>query len=121
MLLFNINGRLVVSQRAIEPYITTLAFSGLSDGLAVNVIATGHATTGVIRFWSSWDLIPLRDIDTGHPESPVFSVQFSKDCKNLYASFNDGYLVIFQCSETSPSKKLKKPSNYIDLSSIIIP
>ena len=129
ILLFSINGgRHVASLRAIEPTITALAFSNESDGVAVNVIATGHATTGVIRLFSSWDLTPLRDICTGHPKSSVFSIEFSRDGKNLYVSFQDGFLVIFKATTSSPSSSSsssaaasfsQRPPNYLDLSCVI--
>ena len=123
ILLFSINGgRHVASRRAIEPTITALAFSNESDGVAVNVIATGHATTGVIRLFSSWDLTPLRDICTGHPKSSVFSIEFSRDGKNLYVSFQDGFLVIFKATTSSSSSVTsfsQRPPNYLDLSRVI--
>ena len=124
ILLFSINGgRHVASLRAIEPTITALAFSNESDGVAVNVIATGHATTGVIRLFSSWDLTPLRDICTGHPKSSVFSIEFSRDGKNLYVSFQDGFLVIFKATTSSSSSSAtsfsQRPPNYLDLSRVI--
>lgn len=124
ILLFSINGgRHVASRRAIEPTITALAFSNESDGVAVNVIATGHATTGVIRLFSSWDLTPLRDICTGHPKSSVFSIEFSRDGKNLYVSFQDGFLVIFKATTSSSSSSAtsfsQRPRNYLDLSRVI--
>ena len=123
ILLFSINGgRHVASLRAIEPTITALAFSNESDGVAVNVIATGHATTGVIRLFSSWDLTPLRDICTGHPKSSVFSIEFSRDGKNLYVSFQDGFLVIFKATTSSSSSVTsfsQRPPNYLDLSRVI--
>ena len=115
LILYSINGKQLKALRNVEPRITALALSSEADGVAVNVIATGHAKTGVIRLFSSWNLTPLADVDTGHPSSSMFSLEFTRDSKNLYVSFEDGFLVIFQRSQEEGTVS-KRPSNYIDLS-----
>ena len=52
--LYSVNARFIGAQKKVEPAITSLAFSHESEGTAVNVIATGHCQTGVIRLWSTW-------------------------------------------------------------------
>ena len=114
LLLFNINGSPVAQRRGVEPPISAVAFSHMTEGLGVNVVATGHRNTGVLRLWSSWDLIPLRDVSTEHVNAGVISMAFSLDSRYLYASFDDGFLVIFERS--SPKASSWRPPNYLDLS-----
>lgn len=120
--LFTINGRHVATQKIVEPPITALDFSAEAEGVAVNLIATGHAHSGVVRLWSTWDLRPMRDVDCGHPNASVLSVVFSADGRNLYASFEDGYLVIFErpASATSSMLTHSRPPNYLDLSQVVM-
>lgn len=110
--LFTINGSLVGRQAHVEPPITALAFSHQEEGRSINVIATGHQRTGVIRLWSTWDLSPLRDVITERPSAASLdSLVFSADSRYIYASFNDGFLVIL---ERSPATQ--RPPNFLDLS-----
>ena len=88
-----------------------MAFSHVPEGVGINVVATGHATTGVVRLWSSWDLRPLHDLCTYPAQISLFSLAFSLDGRYLYASFEDGYLVIL---ERSPSSS--RPPNYSNFS-----
>ena len=85
-------------QSDVKPSITALAFSHVTEGVGVNVIATGHSSTGVIRLWSTLDLIPLRDLSTYHAQVALTSIAFTFDARYLYASFEDGYLVILESS-----------------------
>ena len=118
--LYSVNARFIGAQKKVEPAITSLAFSHESEGTAVNVIATGHCQTGVIRLWSTWDLSPQRDLATNHSLSPITSLAFSLDSKYLYASFADHFLAIFERFSSSSSSPVRsRPPNYLDLSRII--
>ena len=75
----------------------------LIEPLRINVVATGHVTTGIKRLWSTLDLSPLKDIATDHVLSSIISVAFSFDSQDLYASFNDKFLVILARSPKSDS------------------
>ena len=117
--LYSLNARFIDAQKRVEPTITALAFSHESEGTAVNVIATGHCQTGVIRLWSTWDLSPQRDLATNHSGlSPITSLAFSLDSKYLYASFADHFLAIFE-RFSSGCSPVSRPPNYLDLSRII--
>merc|ERR1711953_1345878 len=117
--LYSVNARFIGAQKKVEPAITSLAFSHESEGTAVNVIATGHCQTGVIRLWSTWDLSPQRDLATNHSGlSPITSLAFSLDSKYLYASFADHFLAIFE-RFSSGCSPVSRPPNYLDLSRII--
>ena len=59
-MLHTINGERVSDYQCRE-LILCLAFSTLPEGRAVNVLV-GGLSNGTIRIWSSWDLIPVRDI-----------------------------------------------------------
>ena len=113
MALFTINGTLVASQETVEPDITSLDISSQSVG--INVVATGHAKTGIVKLWSTLDLSPLRDIPTHHPSASIVSLAFSFDSQYLYASFKDKFLVILERS-TQPNSTSRRPPNYIDMS-----
>ncbi len=115
--LFSINGNPIAKKASVEPSITALAFSSAPEGISVNVIATGHAKSGVIRLWSSWDLTPVRDIDCEIHDFPIVSLAFSLDSRHIYASFSDGHLVIFEKASTSSG--LSHNPNYLDLSLIV--
>ena len=117
LLLFSLNDRFVAVQKGVQPSITSLAFSHEPDGTAVNVIATGHSKTGVIRLWSTWDLSPQRELPCSHTVTPITSLAFSLDSKYLYASFADGFLAIFE--RESPASPVARPPNYLDLSRIM--
>jgi hypothetical protein len=118
--LFTINGDLVASQALVEPQITALAFSAEPDGVAINLLATGHANTGVIRLWSSWDLSPIRDVDTHYPNRRLMSLAFSIDSRHIYASFEDGHLVIFERNDGGSPLRSSRPPNYLDLSQVVV-
>ena len=113
LLLFSLNDRFVAVQKKVQPSITSLAFSHEPEGTAINVIATGHRQTGVIRLWSAWDLSPQREFPCSHTLTPITSLAFSLDSKYLYASFSDGFLAIFERESQSP---VTRPPNYLDLS-----
>ncbi len=113
--LFTINGKWVGAQQNVEPNITSLAFSAQEEGLGVNVLATGHQHSGVIRLWSTWNLSPLRQLATQCVSSSLNSLAFSLDSTHLYASFEDGHLVIF---ERRNSKDSVSTPNFLDLSGI---
>ena len=91
---FTINGSSLGHVRC-EPRVTSVTFSSCPEGVAVNVIATGHFKTGTVRLWSSWDLAPIRDVCTLQ-ESPVIAIAFNSDNQNLYASTEDGEVVVFE-------------------------
>jgi WD40 repeat protein len=109
--LFTINGNLVSSQKC-EPPVDSITFSSSPEGIAVNVIATGHRTTGVVRLWSSWDLTPVRDIDTKLPNYPIIALSFSFDNLNLFAATSNGDVVIFEKENVS---EMQRPPKYLDL------
>lgn len=60
---FTINGQPIgeVSTKRQHPYFTALCYSTATEGLAVNVIATG-LSDGNVKLWSSWDLTLVREI-----------------------------------------------------------
>ena len=118
--LYSLNGSPVAQHCRVEPPITALAFSHLKEGTGLNLVATGHKTTGVVRLWSSWDLSPLRDLSTNHVNAGLLSVAFSLDSGYLYASFDDAYLVIFERRSSSAglSSDASRPPNYLDLSMV---
>ena len=101
-----------MSSRSCEPPIDSLTFSSSPEGTAVNVVATGHRTTGVIRLWSSWDLTPVRDIDTKLSKLSIVAVAFSFDNQNLFAATSDGDIVIF---EKDNMTGLQRPPKYLNL------
>ena len=111
LFLFTVNGNLVSSHRC-EPPINAVTFSAAPEGVAVNVVATGHRTTGVIRLWNSWDLSPVRDIDTKLPQSPIVALAFSFDNQNLFAASSDGDVIIFEKSDVTG---LQRPPKYLNL------
>ena len=113
MALFTINGTLVTCQETIEPDITSLDIS--NDNIGINVVATGHLTTGIVRLWSTVDLSPLRDVATDHTSASIVSLAFSLDSRYLYASFKDKFLVILERS-SGKSTTSGRPPNYLDLS-----
>ena len=55
-----INGE-KVGKMSCEELIHSLAYSNAPEGKSVNVLVAG-LSTGVVRFWSSWDLLPVRDV-----------------------------------------------------------
>ncbi len=116
--LFSINGSTIARVPNVEPPITAITFSSAPEGVSVNVIATGHERTGVIRLWSSWDLSPVREFACGIHDQAIVSLSYTMDNRYLYASFADGHLVIFEKSASSSSPG--KPNlNYLDLSQIV--
>ena len=46
----------------------------LIEPLRINVVATGHVTTGIKRLWSTLYLSPHKDIATDHVLSSIISV-----------------------------------------------
>lgn len=60
--LFSVNGSPAASA-VCRPAVRAICFSSAPEGLSCNSLATGHAN-GVVRLWSSWDLSPVRDVDT---------------------------------------------------------
>jgi lysosomal-trafficking regulator len=109
--LFTINGNLVSSRRC-EPPIDAVTFSTSPEGVAVNVVATGHRTTGVIRLWNSWDLTPVRDIDTKVPQFSIVALAFSFDNQNLFAATSAGDVIIFEKSDVTG---MQRPPKYLNL------
>lgn len=109
--LFTINGN-TVATRNCEPPIDAITFSASPEGLAVNVLATGHRTTGVIRLWNSWDLTPVRDIDTKFNQFSIIALAFSFDNQNLFAANSAGDVIIFEKSDVTG---LQRPPKYLNL------
>ena len=62
-MLHTINGQLISSVET-EVAIQCLAFSTAPEGRSVNVLAAG-LTNGRIKMWSTWDLMPVREIVFG--------------------------------------------------------
>ncbi|XP_040577094.1 uncharacterized protein mv isoform X2 [Lepeophtheirus salmonis] len=107
LILTTINGHRVES-KILEPQVTALCISSVSEGVSVNTIATGHAS-GLIRLWSSWDLSPMRDISTSQ-YYPILSLAFSLDNQHLYASTQNKEIIVFEKSE---SKGFSQPPKYL--------
>jgi len=90
--------------------------------------------SGVVRLWSTWDLSPVRDLDTRLPLSPVTAVAFSFDNRALFAAnqevrsfrpgavfsltrffFFKGRVVLLE--NASPSAN-RRPAKYLNLSGV---
>lgn len=67
--LWTINGSLVAAQDT-KDRVNCVTFSSAPEGVSVNVLAAGMSN-GVIRLWSSWDLMWIRDIVIDVMESSV--------------------------------------------------
>lgn len=96
--LHTINAALVASCLC-EETIHCVAFSAAQEGRAINVIAGGLGS-GMVRLWSTWNLVHLRDIQ--NPSllaKPVISLTYSYDSQHLCMCTSDGTVTIWE-SET---------------------
>ncbi|XP_069691772.1 lysosomal-trafficking regulator isoform X2 [Periplaneta americana] len=97
--------------------ITAICFSGAPEGVSVNVIAAGLAS-GAIRLWSTWDLSPVREITTSFIARPIISLTYSQDAQHLYASADDGSVVIWEGGGGSGVKGVSKTPKFLNLTSL---
>ena len=93
--IFSINGTLAGTV-SVEPHsdISSLTMSHMTEGVACNVVVTGHSD-GIIRFWSSWDLAPVRELRNVR-SSPIIALAYSVSNENLFAATDDGLVLIFE-------------------------
>ena len=75
LMVHTINGEKVGSVHCDE-VIQCLAYSNAPEGKSVNVLVAGLGT-GVVRFWSSWDLLPIRDIVWDKFTRPIIRYGFA--------------------------------------------
>ncbi len=69
-----VNGTKIASLECDE-LIHCLAYSNAPEGRSVNVLVAG-LSNGVLRFWSSWDLMPVRDIVWDNFPRPIIRYVF---------------------------------------------
>jgi hypothetical protein len=69
LMLHTVNAKLVVS-RCLRDIVHCLAFTNAPEGRSVNVLA-GGLSSGVVRLWSTWDLMVVRDIPFDHKRFPI--------------------------------------------------
>ena len=110
--LFSCNG-VLASQETCEPPVLSLAFSPAPEGSSCNALATGHAN-GNVRLWSSWDLTPVRDVDTAQT-SPVVALVWSLNCQNLFLSTAAKELVVYEKADVTGMGNAPK---YINLTTM---
>ncbi|KAK3927653.1 Lysosomal-trafficking regulator [Frankliniella fusca] len=87
--------------------ITAVCFSTASEGLSVNVVATG-LFNGTIRLWSSWDLTPVKEISSPALTFPIISLTYSLDSQHLYVSSSDGVVAIWEGGGIKGANKAPK-------------
>lgn len=98
--------------------ITAVCFSTASEGVSVNVIATGMED-GSIKFWSTWDLSPVgTDLvaSAGDNPLPIICLMYSYDSHHLYASLPSGHVVIWESRFANTTGKQPKFLNLSNLS-----
>lgn len=82
IVLIDVNGERIAS-RTCSDKIGALAVTHEKPGLARNIIITGHAN-GEIKFWSAFDLSPIRTLDRTQ-QAPVTALCVSDDFGCLFA------------------------------------
>ncbi|XP_054259566.1 lysosomal-trafficking regulator isoform X2 [Macrosteles quadrilineatus] len=112
--LHTINVALVGSVTTREQ-ITAVCFSTAPEGVSINVIATGMAN-GVIKLWSTWDLSAVGEIVVNSIEHPVIGLTYSHDSQHLYASTDNGSVIIW---EGSAAKGGSKTPKFLNLTTLI--
>ncbi len=68
-MIHTINGEKVGSVTC-EHSVQCLAYSNVPEGASINVLV-GSLGSRIIRFWSSWDLLHVRDIVWEESRSPI--------------------------------------------------
>ncbi|XP_022110934.1 lysosomal-trafficking regulator-like [Acanthaster planci] len=111
--LWTINTSLV-SRRLCDSEVHCLAFSNAPEGIAVNSLVAG-CEDGVIRFWSTIDLTPIRVL-VGNTHSPIISLAFTNDSQYLVASNQDGLVVTWGNKEGS--RRAPKMEAFLDIGKI---
>ncbi len=96
--LFSVNGVLAATQEC-ESAVLSLCFSPAPEGVSCNSLAAGFAN-GTVRLWSSWDLSPVRDVDTSQA-SPVVAIAWSLNCQNLYLSTSGRELIVYEKADVT--------------------
>ncbi|UYV78667.1 LYST [Cordylochernes scorpioides] len=84
--LHTINGG-QVGQASVEVPITSLCYSTLPEGTAINLIAVG-LDNGTIRLYNSWTLEVVNHI-TSNIDSPIISLTYSQDNQHLLGATRD--------------------------------
>jgi WD40 repeat protein len=78
--------------------VTAICYSSAQEGVSVNVLVTGFAN-GTIKFWSSWDLTPVRELRADRFDRPIQCITFSADNHHLYVINSEGSIVIWGKSQ----------------------
>ncbi|XP_033625094.1 lysosomal-trafficking regulator-like isoform X2 [Asterias rubens] len=111
--LWTVNASLV-TKRVCDSSVHCLTFSNAPEGIAVNSLVAG-CEDGVIRFWSSIDLTPVRVIVT-KSHTPIISLSFTNDSQFLAASDENGLLTMWGNKETN--RKVPKVEAFLGIGNI---
>ncbi|XP_038073792.1 lysosomal-trafficking regulator-like isoform X2 [Patiria miniata] len=111
--IWSINASLV-SRRLCDSEVHCLAFSNAPEGIAVNALVAG-CEDGVIRFWSTIDLTPIRVL-VANAHSPIISLAFTNDSQYLVASNKDGQVMTWGNKESN--RKVPKIEAFLDIRKI---
>ena len=88
-----INGYFVGELSSQEP-ITAICYSSAPEGISINSIVTGHSN-GVIKFWCSWDLSPIRELKDEKFTAPIRCITFTFDNQQLYAANDEETVIVW--------------------------
>lgn len=99
IVLIDVNGERIAS-RTCSDKIGALAVTHEKPGLARNIIITGHAN-GEIKFWSAFDLSPIRTLDRTQ-QAPVTALCVSDDFGCLFAGHSSTGVVT--CHAAKPAR-----------------
>jgi len=88
-----INGSLVGELKS-QDQITAMCYSSAPEGISINSIVTGHSN-GVIKFWCSWDLSPIRELRDDKFTLPIKCIAFTYDNQQLYAANSEGIIIVW--------------------------
>ena len=72
LMVYTINGSFIgdITTERDDSYITSVCYSTATEGISINVIATGHSN-GDVKLWSSWDLTSIREIQLNSINCPI--------------------------------------------------
>ncbi|XP_064622032.1 lysosomal-trafficking regulator-like isoform X2 [Lineus longissimus] len=102
LMIHTVNGHHIATKQTDE-LINCLTYSTSPEGRSVNVVATG-LSNGIVRLWSSWDLMPVKDIAVDSIPKPVCSLTYSHDGQKLFVGLVDGKVVQFETPSPNKTK-----------------
>jgi hypothetical protein len=108
--LHTINGK-YVSHRFTEDKMSAVCYTGIKEGTGVNAIVVGF-TSGLVRFYSSWNLEPIREITVG--TTTIEDLLFTTH-QHLIVLANGNLIQVFESESEEITGKLPKFNNIVPM------